>query len=83
MGRNTYDDSEGFGGTGPHPTAAVFVVSHRPAPPGATDKQTFVTSPAHIALSLAEAVPAPGVTHLRYRIETGRAVPEPDVEERE
>lgn len=125
MGRNTYDDSEGFGGTGPHPTAAVFVVSHRPAPPEATDKQTFVTSieagiesargaagdrdvavmgggvvtaalraglldevtlhqvpvllgsgrrffqelPAHIALSLAEAVPAPGVTHLRYRIE--------------
>ena len=125
-GRNTYDDSEGFGGTGgPHPTAPLFVVSNRPAPPEATDNQTFVTSieagikgaraaagdrdvtvmgggvttaalraglldevilhqvpvllgdgrrfflelPAHIGLSLVEAVPAPGVTHLRYRIE--------------
>jgi dihydrofolate reductase len=125
-GRNTYDDSDGFGGTGgPHPTAPLFVVSHRPAPPSATDKQTFVTSleagieaaravagdqdvavmgggaataalraglldevilhqvpvllgagrrffgelPAHIGLELVEAVPAPGVTHLRYRIE--------------
>jgi dihydrofolate reductase len=104
------------------------VVSHRPAPSGATDKQTFVTSieagiesaraiadgrdigvmgggvttaalraglldevilhqvpvllgdgrrffgelPAHIGLSLVEAVPAPGVIHLRYRIEKGR-----------
>jgi dihydrofolate reductase len=124
-GRNTYDDSEGFGGTGgPHPTAPLFVVSHRPAPPEATDKQTFVSSveagieaaraaaggqdvavmgggvatgalraglldevilhqvpvllgagrrffqelPAHIGLDLAEAVPAPGVTHLRYRV---------------
>lgn len=101
------------------------MVSHRPAPPEATDKQTFVTSieagiksaravagdrdialmgggvvtaalraglldevilhqvpvllghgrrffqelPTHIGLSLVEAVPAPGVTHLRYRIE--------------
>ena len=124
-GRNTYDDSEGFGGAGPHPAAPLFVVSHRPAPPGATDRQTFATSveaaiesaraaagdrdvgvmgggvvtaalraglldevilhqvpvllgggrrffqelPAPIGLSLAEAVPAPGVTHLRYRIE--------------
>ena len=25
--------------------------------------------PTHIGLSLVEAVPAPGVTHLRYRIE--------------
>ena len=125
-GRNTYDDSDGFGGSGgPHPTAPLIVVSHRPAPPEATDKQTFVMSieagieaaqavagdrdvavmgggittaalraglldevilhqvpvllgagrrffgdlPAHIELTLVEAVPAPGVTHLRYRIE--------------
>jgi dihydrofolate reductase len=124
-GRNTCDDSDGFGGEGPHPTAPLIVVSHRPAPPEVTDKQTFVTSieagiesaraaagdrdvavmgggvvtaalraglldevilhqvpvllgngrrffqelPAHIGLSLVEAVPAPGVTHLRYRIE--------------
>ena len=123
-GRNTYDDSDGFEGAGPHPTAPLIVVSHRPAPPEATDKQTFVTSieagiesaravagdrdiaimgggvvtaalraglldevilhqvpvllghgrrffqelPTHIGLSLVEAVPAPGVTHLRYRI---------------
>ena len=125
MGRNTYDDSEGFGGKGPHPTAAVFVVSHRPAPPTASAEQTFVTSieagidaareaagdrdvavmgggvataalrsglldevvlhqvpvllgggrryfqdfPKHVGLNLVEAVPAPGVTHLRFRIE--------------
>jgi dihydrofolate reductase len=124
-GRNTYDDSDGFGGRSPHPTAPLVVVSHRPAPPGATDRQTFVTSieagiesartlaggrdigvmgggvttaalraglldevvlhqvpvllgngrrffqelPTHIGLSLVEAVPAPGVTHLRYQVE--------------
>lgn len=125
-GRNTYDDSDGFGGSGsPHPTAPLIVVSHRPAPPESTHEQTFVTSieagieharavagdrdvalmgggvttaalraglvdevilhqvpvllgtgrrffqelPEHIRLSLAEAVPAPGVTHLYYRIE--------------
>jgi dihydrofolate reductase len=43
-GRNTYDDFDGFGGAGPHPTAPLIVVSHHPAPPEATDKQTFVTS---------------------------------------
>src|SRR5690348_4177632 len=32
MGRKTYDDSEGFGGEGPHPTAAAVILSHRPAP---------------------------------------------------
>ncbi|GAB3981893.1 dihydrofolate reductase family protein [Actinoallomurus acanthiterrae] len=124
-GRNTYDDSDGFGGAGPHPTAPLFVVSHRTAPPEATDEQTFVTSieagvesaraaagdrdvaimgggvvtaalraglldevilhqvpvllgdgrrffqelPTHIGLSLIEALPAPGVTHLHYRVE--------------
>ena len=124
-GRNTYDDSEGFGGKGPHPAAPLFVVSHRPPPPAASAEQTFVTSieagieaaraaaggrdvgvmgggvataalraglldevvlhqvpvllgggrrffqdlPAHVRLSLVEAVPAPGVTHLRYRVE--------------
>ena len=125
-GRNTYDDSDGFGGSGsPHPTAPLIVVSHRPAPPESTDKQTFVTSieagieagramardrdvavtgggvttaalraglldevvlhqvpvllgtgrrffqalPAHVRLSLLKAEPAPGVTHLHYRIE--------------
>lgn len=32
-GRTTYDDSDRFGDTGaPHPTAPLFVLSHRPAP---------------------------------------------------
>jgi dihydrofolate reductase len=32
-GRNTYDDSDRFGDDGgPHPTAPLFVLSHRPAP---------------------------------------------------
>jgi dihydrofolate reductase len=124
-GRNTYDDSNGFDGHGPHPTAPLFVLSHRAAPSGATERQTFVSSledaiaaartaagdkdvclmgggvatsalaaglldevivhqvpvllgdgrpyvqelPAHVRLSLAEAVPAPGVTHLHYQVE--------------
>ena len=36
-----YDDSDGWDGEGPHPTAPLFVLSHRPAPPGAS-RQTFV-----------------------------------------
>lgn len=124
-GRNSYDDANGWGGGSPHPTAPLFVVSHRPAPPEATSAQTFATSieqaiaaartaagdldinlmgggvltaalaaglvdeiivhqvpvllgagrplfqelPAHLRLSLIEAVPAPGVTHLHYRLE--------------
>ncbi|GAB2973220.1 dihydrofolate reductase family protein [Amycolatopsis acidiphila] len=42
MGRNTYEDSERFGGGGPHPTARPFIVSHRPAPE-LTERQTLVT----------------------------------------
>lgn len=124
-GRTTYDDANGWGGGSPHPTAPLFVVSHRPAPPGAAPDQRFATSieqavaaaraaagdlnvslmgggvlasalaaglvdeivihqvpvllgagrrlfqelPAHVRLSLVEAVPAPGVTHLHYRLE--------------
>lgn len=123
-GRNTYDDSGGFGGGSPHPTAPLVVLSHRPAPE-ITDRQTFVTTgiddaiaaareaagdkdvglmgggvvtealkaglvdelvlhqvpillgagrpffqelPDHVQLRLAEAVPAPGVTHLHYDV---------------
>jgi dihydrofolate reductase len=123
-GRNTYEDSEGFGGGGPHPTAPLFVLSHRPAPE-MSDRQTLVTTgiedavaaarkaagdkdvalmgggvvtealkadlvdelilhqvpvllgagrpyfqrlPEHVRLRLVEAVPAPGVTHLRYEV---------------
>jgi dihydrofolate reductase len=32
-------------------------------------RRFFQELPAHIGLSLVEAMPAPGVTHLRYRIE--------------
>jgi dihydrofolate reductase len=42
-GRNTYEDSDRFGGGSPHPTAPVFVLSHRPAPE-MTDRQTLITT---------------------------------------
>jgi dihydrofolate reductase len=124
-GRNTYEDSDHFGGGGPHPAAPLFVLSHRPAPE-MTERQTLVTTgiedaitaareaaggkdvglmgggvvtealkaglidevvlhqvpvllgggrpffqalPGHVRLRLVEAVPAPGVTHLRYDVE--------------
>lgn len=44
VGRTTYDHSRGWGGEGPHPTATLFVLSHRPAPAGATEQQHFVGS---------------------------------------
>jgi len=42
-GRTTYDDCEGFGGSAPHPTAPMVVVSHRPPPPeyAGSDRQIF------------------------------------------
>ncbi|MGR6319040.1 dihydrofolate reductase family protein [Micromonospora soli] len=42
-GRNTYEDSDHFGGGSPHPTARLFVLSHRPAPE-LTERQTLVTT---------------------------------------
>jgi dihydrofolate reductase len=43
-GRNTYDDSERFGDDGgPHPTAPLFVLSHRPAP-HMRGRQTLITT---------------------------------------
>src|SRR3979409_2424783 len=42
-GRNTYEDSDHFGGGSPHPTARLFVLSHRPAPE-MTERQTLVTT---------------------------------------
>ena len=41
-GRNTYDDSDRFGGGSPHPTAKLFVLSHRPAE--VSEQQTLVTT---------------------------------------
>jgi dihydrofolate reductase len=43
-GRNTYDDSDRFGDDGgPHPTAPLFVLSHRPAP-RMSGRQTLITT---------------------------------------
>jgi dihydrofolate reductase len=53
-GRNTYDDSDGFGGGSPHPTAPLFVLSHRPAP-GMSDRQTLVTTGIEDAIAAARA----------------------------
>ncbi|GLY83443.1 dihydrofolate reductase family protein [Actinoallomurus iriomotensis] len=122
-GRTTYEHSSHWGGDGPHPTAPLFVLSHRPAPE-ISERQTLVPDietaiaaareaagdkdvalmgggvvtaaleadlldevmlhqvpvllgagrsffhelPEHVRLRLLEAVPAPGVTHLRYEV---------------
>lgn len=42
-GRNTYEDSDRFGGDSPHPMARLFVLSHRPAPE-MSERQTLVTT---------------------------------------
>ncbi|MGA8114507.1 MAG: dihydrofolate reductase family protein [Actinocatenispora sp.] len=52
MGRNTYEDSEHFGGGGPHPTARPFILSHRPAPE-TTERQTLVTTGIEDAITAA------------------------------
>ena len=124
-GRATYDDSGRFGDDGaPHPTAPLFVLSHRPAPAMAGRQRLITTGladavaaareaaggkdialmggvlvtealqaglvdelilhqvpvllgagrpyfhdlPEQVQLRLLEAIPAPGVTHLRYEV---------------
>jgi dihydrofolate reductase len=54
-GRTTYDHSGGWGGGGPHPTAALVVLSHRPAPASA-ERQTFVATGIAYAVAAARAV---------------------------
>ena len=51
-GRNTYEDSERFGGGSPHPTAPLFVLSHRPLP-GIGERQTLVTTGVEDAVAAA------------------------------
>jgi dihydrofolate reductase len=51
-GRNTYEDSNHFGGDSPHPTARLFVLSHRPAPE-LTERQTLVNTGIDDAVSAA------------------------------
>lgn len=44
-GRKTYDDSEGWDGGDPHPTAPLFVLTRPPLPDvPPTSSQTFVTT---------------------------------------
>jgi len=55
-GRTTYDDSERFGDTeGPHPTAPLVVLSHRPAP-AMGGRQTLVTTGIADAVAVAKGV---------------------------
>ncbi len=51
-GRNTYEDSDHFGGDGPHPTAQLFVLSRRPAPE-MTERQTLVNTGIDAAVAAA------------------------------
>lgn len=54
-GRNTYDDSEFSRGGTPHPTAPLFVLSHRPMPELA-ERQTRVTTGIEDAIAAAREV---------------------------
>jgi dihydrofolate reductase len=52
-GRNTYEDSEWIHGGTPHPTAPLFVLSHRPVP--TNERQTLVTTGITDAVAAARA----------------------------
>jgi dihydrofolate reductase len=54
-GRTTYEHSSHWGGGGPHPTAPLFVLSHRPVP-GISEAQTLVTTGIQDAITAARAV---------------------------
>jgi dihydrofolate reductase len=51
-GRNTYEDSDRFGGGSPHPAARLVVLSRRPAPE-ITERQTLVTTGIQDAIAAA------------------------------
>jgi dihydrofolate reductase len=51
VGRNTYDDSGWSAGGGPHPTAHLVVLSHRPTP--ANEGQTLITTGIEDAIAAA------------------------------
>jgi dihydrofolate reductase len=60
-GRKTYDDSNGWGGESPHPSAPLVVFTHRPP---ATDfatsaRQTFVTTGIEDAIAAAKRIALP------------------------
>lgn len=54
-GRTTYEHSSHFGGGSPHPTAPLFVVSHRPVPE-ISEAQTLVTTGVEDAIAAAREV---------------------------
>jgi dihydrofolate reductase len=54
-GRTTYEHSSHWGGDAPHPTAPLFVLSHRPAPE-ISEKQTLVTTGIEDAVEAARVV---------------------------
>ncbi|SFF23997.1 hypothetical protein SAMN05216251_11044 [Actinacidiphila alni] len=58
VGRDTYEDSDRFGGGSPHPTAPLFLLSHRPAPE-ITERQTLVTTGIEDAVAAARAAAGP------------------------
>ncbi|MEU6782644.1 dihydrofolate reductase family protein [Nonomuraea angiospora] len=51
-GRNTYEDSDHFGGGSPHPKARLVVLSHRAAPE-MTERQTLITTGIEDAIAAA------------------------------
>jgi dihydrofolate reductase len=53
-GRTTYEHSSHWGGGGPHPTARLFILSHRPAPE-ISEAQTLVTTGVEDAIAAARA----------------------------
>jgi dihydrofolate reductase len=53
-GRTTYEHSGHWGGGGPHPTAPLFVLSHRPAPE-ISERQTLITAGIEDAIAAARA----------------------------
>ena len=53
-GRATYEHSNHWGGDGPHPTARLIVLSHRPAPE-ISERQTLVTTGIADAIAAARA----------------------------
>jgi dihydrofolate reductase len=54
-GRTTYEHSSHFGGGSPHPTAKLFVLSHRPVP-RMSERQALVTTGIEDAIAAARAV---------------------------
>ncbi len=80
-GRNTYDDSDSFGGGSPHPAAGGVVtealkaglvdelVLHQVPVLLGAGRPYFQELPDHVQLRLVDVVAAPGVTHLHYQVE--------------